>query len=257
LVLFEKLSCVQYHYYLFIHRSYILSSKSQALSDSTKLQPSSSLGSGKAGTNKKRSAEESTGFSSNDTEHPPIIPESSESNVDDHPKRKRRRNAIGFKQWALKQHDEAKSQNLPIEPASRSFSQQGVIAAENVCSMPAVKPQGPIRGPLGEVLSLPSTSFAEYIHTQKHASDGSSQVTSGNYVTVNRATELQEARLDLPIVAEEQPIMEAVLLNLVVIICGETGSGKTTQIPQFLYEAGFGCPGSGKLAQISFSLGFI
>ena len=39
--------------------------------------------------------------------------------------------------------------------------------------------------------------------------------------------------------------MEAILLNNVVIICGETGSGKTTQVPQFLYEAGFGSPGSG------------
>lgn len=25
-----------------------------------------------------------------------------------------------------------------------------------------------------------------------------------------------------------------------VIVCGETGSGKTTQIPQFLFEAGYG-----------------
>ncbi|EKM79367.1 hypothetical protein AGABI1DRAFT_74345 [Agaricus bisporus var. burnettii JB137-S8] len=44
----------------------------------------------------------------------------------------------------------------------------------------------------------------------------------------------------LPVVTEEQPIMEAIMLNPVVIICGETGSGKTTQVPQFLHEAGFG-----------------
>jgi ATP-dependent RNA helicase DHX37/DHR1 len=29
----------------------------------------------------------------------------------------------------------------------------------------------------------------------------------------------------------------------VVIICGETGSGKTTQVPQFLYEAGYASRG--------------
>ena len=33
--------------------------------------------------------------------------------------------------------------------------------------------------------------------------------------------------------------MEAIADNPVVILCGETGSGKTTQVPQFLYEAGF------------------
>ena len=34
--------------------------------------------------------------------------------------------------------------------------------------------------------------------------------------------------------------MECIAENDVVILCGETGSGKTTQLPQFLYEAGYG-----------------
>ncbi|KAI5350256.1 hypothetical protein L3X38_003147 [Prunus dulcis] len=38
----------------------------------------------------------------------------------------------------------------------------------------------------------------------------------------------------------EQGIMEAVNDHSTVIICGETGCGKTTQFPQFLFEAGFG-----------------
>lgn len=62
----------------------------------------------------------------------------------------------------------------------------------------------------------------------------------------------QEERLRLPILSEEQAIMEAVAEHPVVIVCGETGSGKTTQVPQFLYEAGFarwaGSPRSSALA---------
>uniref|UniRef100_A0A8C3T720 DEAH-box helicase 37 n=1 Tax=Chelydra serpentina TaxID=8475 RepID=A0A8C3T720_CHESE len=59
------------------------------------------------------------------------------------------------------------------------------------------------------------------------------------FIPVDRSSEIQEARLKLPILAEEQVIMEAINENPVVIICGETGSGKTTQVPQFLYEAGY------------------
>lgn len=59
------------------------------------------------------------------------------------------------------------------------------------------------------------------------------------FVPVERKPEIQEARLKLPILAEEQEIVEAINENPVVIITGETGSGKTTQVPQFLYEAGY------------------
>lgn len=59
------------------------------------------------------------------------------------------------------------------------------------------------------------------------------------FVPVNRKPDIQESRMKLPVIAEEQPIMEAISENPVVIIAGETGSGKTTQVPQFLYEAGY------------------
>uniref|UniRef100_A0A673CBR6 RNA helicase n=1 Tax=Sphaeramia orbicularis TaxID=375764 RepID=A0A673CBR6_9TELE len=64
------------------------------------------------------------------------------------------------------------------------------------------------------------------------------------FIPVHRSSEIQEARLKLPVLAEEQVIMEAVKENPAVVICGETGSGKTTQVPQFLYEAGY-ASGSG------------
>ncbi|KCV73087.1 adenosinetriphosphatase [Fonticula alba] len=71
------------------------------------------------------------------------------------------------------------------------------------------------------------------------------------YVTVNRKAEIQEARMRLPVCHEEQPIMESIMENDIVVISGETGSGKTTQVPQFLYEAGFGHPDSDRPGRIA------
>ncbi|GAV26898.1 hypothetical protein PMKS-000359 [Pichia membranifaciens] len=63
-------------------------------------------------------------------------------------------------------------------------------------------------------------------------------------VNVQRSAEIQDTRSKLPVYAEESRIMEAIHHNDCVIICGETGSGKTTQVPQFLFESGYGVPGS-------------
>lgn len=64
--------------------------------------------------------------------------------------------------------------------------------------------------------------------------------TTPTVVHVSRPADVEKTRKDLPIVMMEQEIMEAINYHLTVIICGETGCGKTTQVPQFLYEAGFG-----------------
>ena len=56
---------------------------------------------------------------------------------------------------------------------------------------------------------------------------------------INRTEEMDKARRSLPVFMHEREILEGVENNLVTIICGETGSGKSTQIPQFLYEYGY------------------
>ncbi|KAJ1736434.1 putative ATP-dependent RNA helicase DHR1 [Coemansia sp. Benny D160-2] len=64
------------------------------------------------------------------------------------------------------------------------------------------------------------------------------------YINIKRSESIQEQRAKLPVYAEEQQIMEAIADNPVLVLSGETGSGKTTQVPQFLFEAGYGDPGS-------------
>lgn len=49
-----------------------------------------------------------------------------------------------------------------------------------------------------------------------------------------------EGRKKLPVYPYRDEFLEAVRDNKVLIIVGETGSGKTTQLPQYLYEAGWG-----------------
>eukprot|EP01012_Entosiphon_sulcatum_P017545 TRINITY_DN2230_c0_g1_i1.p1 TRINITY_DN2230_c0_g1~~TRINITY_DN2230_c0_g1_i1.p1 ORF type:complete len:1073 (+),score=269.94 TRINITY_DN2230_c0_g1_i1:30-3221(+) len=58
-------------------------------------------------------------------------------------------------------------------------------------------------------------------------------------VQVHRTPQQLAQRMELPIIRCEQEIMEHVIHNPTVIVSGETGSGKTTQVPQFLYEAGY------------------
>lgn len=50
--------------------------------------------------------------------------------------------------------------------------------------------------------------------------------TSTVFVSVNRKPEIQAIRLKLPIVAEEQVIVETINENPIIIITGETGSGE-------------------------------
>eukprot|EP01117_Protostelium_nocturnum_P019989 TRINITY_DN880_c0_g1_i4.p1 TRINITY_DN880_c0_g1~~TRINITY_DN880_c0_g1_i4.p1 ORF type:complete len:979 (-),score=252.58 TRINITY_DN880_c0_g1_i4:309-2840(-) len=53
---------------------------------------------------------------------------------------------------------------------------------------------------------------------------------------------MQAVRASLPIYSYRQSLLDAVRDHQVLIIVGETGSGKTTQLPQYLFEDGY-CKG--------------
>ncbi|KAI0061700.1 P-loop containing nucleoside triphosphate hydrolase protein [Artomyces pyxidatus] len=149
------------------------------------------------------------------------------------------RKGAGFKQWAMSQLSAVKGYIAPAPADPATELKEPTPPPRKKRRLETTLPSE-MRGPLGEDLSLPTTVLAD--HLQSAGNSGTRPAKK--VVSVSRPLDVQETRLLLPIVAEEQPIMEAILLNSVVIICGETGSGKTTQVPQFLYEAGFGSPGS-------------
>lgn len=149
--------------------------------------------------------------------------------------------SLGFKDWAMKQLTAAKGHSTADQPNTSPTPVEPRPPPNKKRKLDKNSAPAEMRGPLGEDLALPDTSFAQRLKTPNK---NPATVTKPKSVSVTRPPDVEEARILLPIVSEEQPIMEAILLNPVVIICGETGSGKTTQVPQFLYEAGFGTPDS-------------
>lgn len=135
--------------------------------------------------------------------------ESDESNSTDRPAR-----VSAFKAWADTQRNEA----VGFTPSALPTDSQAVMAN--------FKPRPVSPDPVATEIAA------------------SSQVQRGSYrpadaVVVTRSAMIQEARLKLPVVQDEQRIMEAVHSNPVTIVCGATGSGKTTQLPQILLENGY------------------
>ncbi|KAH0543373.1 hypothetical protein FGG08_002329 [Glutinoglossum americanum] len=134
----------------------------------------------------------------------------------------KKQRSSAFKAWAMQQRNEA----LGFQPAGQP---PAIIQTAKLTANPSFKPRGPEQDPLPPELETKMTTDA---------------IRTVFSVQVQRTPEITASRLTLPVVAEEQKIMEAIHNSPVVVIWGATGSGKTTQVPQFLYEAGYGSPDS-------------
>ena len=62
----------------------------------------------------------------------------------------------------------------------------------------------------------------------------------GGSSAFSRSKTLREQRESLPAFAVREDLLRVIRDNQVIVVIGETGSGKTTQLTQFLYEDGYG-----------------
>ena len=70
----------------------------------------------------------------------------------------------------------------------------------------------------------------------------------------NKLKKLRESQANLPIAEYRKEIIETLSKAQVVIIAGDTGCGKSTQVPQYLLQAGYskiGCTQPRRIACIS------
>jgi ATP-dependent RNA helicase DHX37/DHR1 len=151
-----------------------------------------------------------------DSEDEAETEETDESDEEDESSPKQERSSA-FKAWANQQLNEA----LGYQPSSN------IPNVTETAKVVGFKPRAPEEDPLPLELQ-PTPNILRKAFS----------------VAVARPSDIQEVRLKLPVVAEEQKIMEAVHNNNLVVVYGATGSGKTTQVPQFLFEAGYGSPDS-------------
>lgn len=72
-------------------------------------------------------------------------------------------------------------------------------------------------------------------------SDSESSDDEGSQLSAaeKKRKSIQEVKKSLPVYPFRKDLLDAIEAHQILIIEGETGSGKTTQIPQYLYEAGY------------------
>lgn len=114
---------------------------------------------------------------------------------------------------------------------------------------------GQLFGELKTCLRKDQFIFKKRLHGIKKITDATKQAAVVEKITADiaRSQQLREVRLaqlpkvtypeQLPVSQKKDDIKEAIANNQVVIIAGETGSGKTTQIPKMCLELGRGVDG--------------
>lgn len=103
----------------------------------------------------------------------------------------------------------------------------------------------PLRRKIRELQDLQKSAQSNAAKIDKMLADIVSRIAKSHEKFQGRLKALPkpEYELDLPVTARKDEIKAAIEKHQVVIVCGETGSGKTTQLPKICLELGRGISG--------------
>ena len=148
---------------------------------------------------------------------------------------KRRELGLGFDASII---EEVERKKMAREEKERALAEIKVEPIQNIKEEPEPQPELSPKPEPKPILTKSAVAIPE--PTTQTSPEKTEIRKPAINVPVTRPDGVEAIREQLPIIGEEQRIMETINENDVVVVCGETGSGKTTQIPQFLYEAGYG-----------------
>ncbi|GAM27916.1 hypothetical protein SAMD00019534_110920, partial [Acytostelium subglobosum LB1] len=128
-----------------------------------------------------------------------------------------------------------KEEQMSFNPEQREWERNRMLMA----AQEAGQTHGPQAGDEYEYVFEDQITFIkeQLITGKKDEAVETMQV--GDDLKQAKAMSIQETRKSLPMFPYRQQLLDAVRDHQILIIVGETGSGKTTQIPQYLHEEGY------------------
>jgi len=139
------------------------------------------------------------------------------------------------------------SQSEPIYPVADPTSDMAVMSRKGSLLLREVRSQRERMKAVKAKFKLSGTSLGKILGIKEdNAADDTTQSISDNTARANMSNQesdsyavIQQKRKTLPVYQCRDELLQIIRENNVIVIVGETGSGKTTQLTQYLHESGF------------------